>query len=359
MKFKRRFTTFSLSFLDIMSCGFGAAVLLFLIIKHDVDARMDVEADTQDAEAALLEEDIRVGERDLVRLRNEIAAVDERLTVVRGAVTKTTQAIDAARQALAARSAASEPATIARLQTELRELEAARARLEAERNRDATHVRRFVGEGDRQYLTGLKVGGRRILILVDRSASMLDHSIVNVIRRRNMAESVKRAADKWQRAVATVDWLTVQFPPSSRYQIYAFNTAAISTVTGTEGRWLEVGDRRQLEQAVAGLRRLVPQGGTSLEAAFRDIRRLEPEPDNIFLITDGLPTQGLQAPHSATVSGRERLALFRRAVDALPAGVPVNVILAPMEGDAMAAPAFWELAQTSAGAFVSPSRDWP
>jgi len=43
----------------------------------------------------------------------------------------------------------------------------------------------------------------------------------------------------------------------------------------------------------------------------------------------------------------------------LPTGVPVNIILAPMEGDPMAASEFWQLAQISGGAFMSPSRDWP
>ena len=40
MRNKRRgFSVFSLSFLDIMSCGFGAVVLLFLIIKHHADVK--------------------------------------------------------------------------------------------------------------------------------------------------------------------------------------------------------------------------------------------------------------------------------------------------------------------------------
>ena len=33
-KKKRRDVAFSLSFLDIMACGFGAVTLLFLIIRH-------------------------------------------------------------------------------------------------------------------------------------------------------------------------------------------------------------------------------------------------------------------------------------------------------------------------------------
>ena len=47
------------------------------------------------------------------------------------------------------------------------------------------------------------------------------------------------------------------------------------------------------------------------------------------------------------MSGRERLRHFDRALDELPRGVPVNVILFPMEGDPMATPAFWKLAMAS------------
>ena len=32
---KRRNIAFSLSFLDIMACGFGAVTLLFLILRHN------------------------------------------------------------------------------------------------------------------------------------------------------------------------------------------------------------------------------------------------------------------------------------------------------------------------------------
>ena len=54
--------------------------------------------------------------------------------------------------------------------------------------------------GDRRYITGLKMRGKRILILVDRSASMLHEDLVNVILLRNSSEAAKRSAAKWRRA---------------------------------------------------------------------------------------------------------------------------------------------------------------
>ena len=95
-------------------------------------------------------------------------------------------------------------------------------------------ARTFVGQGDRQYLTGLRVGGSRVLILLDDSASMLDETIVNVIRRRNLPDDQKTQSRKWQRALTTVDWLTSQLKLDSN-QIYTFNTTVQPLIEGTAG----------------------------------------------------------------------------------------------------------------------------
>jgi hypothetical protein len=103
----------------------------------------------------------------------------------------------------------------------------------------------------------------------------------------------------------------------------------------------------------------VPADGTSLYNAFAVAGKLSPRPDNILLITDGLPTQGRDRPGGTTVSAAERLVLFGKAAGVLPAGIPVNTLLLPMEGDAYAAAAFWRLAVDTGGAFITPARDWP
>jgi hypothetical protein len=47
------------------------------------------------------------------------------------------------------------------------------------------------------------------------------------------------------------------------------------------------------------------------------------------------------------------------AIREIPPGIPVNTLLFPMEGDYDAAVAYWALAHTSGGSFISVSRDWP
>ena len=89
------------------------------------------------------------------------------------------------------------------------------------------------------------------------------------------------------------------------------------------------------------------------------MQAMKPAPDNIFLLTDGLPTMDSETTSARTVSGSQRLAMFSRAANRLPSAVPINVFLYPLEGDYQAAFAYWVLSARSGGSFISVSRDWP
>src|SRR5262249_50639528 len=134
----------------------------------------------------------------------------------------------------------------------------------------------FEGEGNRHYLTGLKVRGERIVFLVDSSASMLDETVVNVLRMRNMSDDRKRLSDKWRRTIQITEWLTAHVPEQSRFQIYAFNTHPWALMKGTEGKWLDGNDVNALNGTLSALRTLVPKDGTSLENAFASLANLVP-----------------------------------------------------------------------------------
>lgn len=351
---KRRISTFTLSFLDIMACGFGAVTLLFLILKHG-----SMDASTRDprvgTEIEMLHQDVRKGAEELVQLRNSLAEIEQQSVQTQGLADQVQTQINEKKRERSIQSDTQEDIPL--LRKKVRELEKQTSALrETGRDKD---VRRFVGDGDRQYLTGLKLGGQRILILLDSSASMLDDRIVNILRQRNMSASVQRNTAKWRRALRTVEWLVAQLPGTSQYQIYTFNTVASAAHPGTDGRWQRADDSATLNAAIDTLKKTVPRDGTSLINAFNVVNALSPRPDNVFLITDGLPTQGQKPPRGTTVSGKERSKLFREAVQRLPAGIPVNVILFPMEGDPEAAALFWQLGLASKGAFLSPASDWP
>jgi len=359
---KRSFTTFNLSFLDIMSCGFGAVVLVFLIIDHSIEVQSQAMNADLRSEVNMLEEDIREGEEGLVALRNALGETDQAIVEARGRASRVSEEIDRYEALIRelAEDGFTDDADLDKLKAEIQSLEEKVRRLrEAAKEEGGRSARTFTGDGQRQYLTGLNLGGRHIVILLDTSASMLADKLVNVIRLRNMGETVQRQSEKWQRAVGTVEWLSAQLPVGASYQVITFNTEARAVLPETDGEWLEVADQPRLESVGAALGRLVPGGGTSLHNAFVALDRLSPAPDNIFLITDGLPTQGANPPRGSKVSGRERQKLYRDAIRSLPQNVPVNTILAPMEGDPMAASEYWQLAQSTGGSFMSPSRDWP
>jgi len=349
---KRRATPFSLSFLDIMACGFGAVTLLFLILRHN-DIEIPVPDIKLTAEVNLLEEDIRDAEKDRVELLNSLEELELKVVEAQGMSRRFITEIQELEESIQEDPEES----VAMLRRQVEELERETANMEEVEFGDK--VREFIGEGNRQYLTGLKLGGERVLILVDASSSMLADNEVNIIRRRNMSDEQIKQSPKWQWTVHTVEWLLAQLPPSSRFQVYLFNTNAEPAVVGSEGEWLDAADSLQLEDAVAGVKEFVPGGGTSLENAFTVISDFADQPDNLFLLTDGLPTQGKTPPSKYMVSGAQRKKHFISAIGKIPRGLSANIILFPMEGDPEAAALFWQFAMNTSGAFISPSRDWP
>ncbi len=361
---RRRLDTFSLSFLDIMSCGFGAVVLFYMIIS----ATMAIRSDELNKNLSERSEKLRIeaseGEENLVELRNTLEETEKKIVEARGLSRRIIELIEDKQVELAEM----EEDTLARqehinkLKADLKALEEDSKRLSAASSQPeelGDRLRRIQGDGDRQYLTGVKVGGERVLVLLDASASMLDETIVNIIRRRNMDDAQKIRSPKWQRALRTVEWLVAQLPPGARFQIVRFSQSASPVLPDSAETWLEAADPEVVDRVIQGSRRLVPAGGTSLHNAFAAAKTLTPRPDNIFLITDGLPTQGREPPRGRTVSGRARLRHFNNSLEELPTGIPVNVVLMPIEGDAQAATEFWRLAQATQGSFISPSRDWP
>jgi hypothetical protein len=359
---RRKFDVFSMSFLDAICCGFGSVVLIFMLITAQGNSHVKKVTEDRRSEALLVEQQLLDAQRNLAQLRNSLEVLDKAKVTTQGLSERVLAELDAAKQELAE----SENETLARrerlekLKADIASLEESAKRLEAQSAKagGGASVRGFKGTGDRLYLTGMRVGGQRVLILVDSSASMLDETLVNILRMRNMSDDKKLRSEKWRQAVSIVDWISTQIPTTAQFQIYHFNTRAEPLVEGSAGQWLKL-DGPTLEKALNRLRKIVPKEGTSLENAFAVAKQLNPQPDNLIVITDGLPTQGAQPPSKKLVDGDDRLRFFERAIAALPKRLPVSTILLPMEGDPAAPSAFWNLAKATQGSFMAPSKDWP
>ena len=356
----RRFNVFSLAFLDVMSCGFGAVVLVFLIINHRIDdVAKNVDREML-SESRLLDFQIRTGEENLVDLQEQLEDTRKRLGDTNRKLLALLEDRDSQRaelEELDARTAA-ERDSLEELQSDVETREKDVKRLTEEEERlGGQRLRQIEGEGDRQYLTGLFVGGTHVLIALDASASMLDKTIVQVIRRRNMSRDRQLNAPKWLRAQRTVEWLAAQIPLDSNFQIILYGDEARSLLPTPA--WIPVTDVAALHKSLDDLAEIAPTGGTNLEALINAMSEMRPLPDNVFLITDGLPTRSDKKPRSATVTGRQRVRLFNDAARLWPRDVPVNVVMFPMEGDWQASAAYWILAASHGGTYMSPSADWP
>ena len=342
-----------------MSCGFGAVVLVFLIINHRIDDAKEVDRDLL-SESRKLDYLISTGEDNLVDLQQHLEDQRRRVDDAQRKLLAVVEHRDRRRaemQELEA-STSAEQQDIEDLQSDVEAREQEVKRLQAqEKTSRATRIREIEGQGDRQYLTGLFVGGDRILIALDISASMLDRAIVQILRRRNMSRQRQLDAPKWQRAQRIAEWLAAQIPLASEYQIALFNTEARFVLPGKT--WHKADDAEKLDRALREIAATAPTEGTNLTALADAIATMSPLPDNIFLITDGLPTRSAQAPRATTISGRDRVKLFRDALDQFPKDVPINTILLPLEGDTLASASYWELAIVTGGTFLAPSADWP
>jgi hypothetical protein len=355
---RRDTTTFSMSFLDVISCGFGAVVLFYTIISAQAGLHRIKETTDLNAESRRLEQEVLEGYKHLAELQNALDSTQDRKIRAAGLSKEMIEKLRLTQEELSRYEydTLARRESLERLKADLKQLEEGTRRL-----RESTPVPAVTAPLDQEQLVTLKVEGRHVLVLVDASASMLDETLVNIIRMRNMPPERRIASTKWRQAVNTVEWVSARLPQSTQFQVYAFDTAPRPVVEGTAGRWLSAKDASQVEAALQALRRTAPKGGSSLQNAFAVIRQLDPVPDNVILVTDGLPTQGDKPPLMRTlVTMEQREELMQDAVKSLPPSPPpFSIVLLPMEGDPSAPIYFWRLARATGGAFLSPAKDWP
>jgi hypothetical protein len=359
---RRRTDAFGLSFLDCICCGFGAVILFYVMMSAQGGLRRIHTADELKAEINRLDEAVQSGTANLAVLRNSIDKADADRATAEATAARLDAALKSQREQLSSYDADSlaRRAHIDALKADIRSLQEGKRRLEAGSLERATPGQEtHTSTDERRYITGIVLHGRHILILVDRSASMLHEDLVSIIRLRNANDAAKRAASKWRRTVQIVNWMATQLPPGSKYQIFGFNIKAEPLSAGAPLDWLDSSDAKALARNMESLQALVPRDGTSLINAFSATRTLNPLPDQIVLITDGLPTQGKTPGLRKYVDAGARERLFDEAMATIPEHVPVDVVLLPMKGDVQAAHRFWKLARATKGTLLAPSKDWP
>lgn len=343
----------NLAFLDIMSCGLGAVILVFMLFKHNVnDSSLEIENLRNDIQT--LEEIKRESSEALKalqkRLENESASVQENVKNLAGIQTVLEQ----------------KQSTVENQLEELEKLKSGIAGIEINKKQDLLETERI---NEENYLLGLRVEGKRIGILVDASASMTHEKLIDIIKTKNGSESEKQLAEKWLRTKRVVEWLLARTPPDSEIAVVAFNNQVFHL--GEDG-WSRANEPGIINLIISGLDQLTPVGATNLQIGLQAMKKLSPS--NLYVITDGLPTTGESRykslnpfascnsllGNSSTISGECRVKLFRQTLlESNPAGAVINVVLLPIEGDPDAVNEFWNWTSISGGLLISPANDWP
>ena len=164
---RRKIEVFSLSFLDVIACGFGAVVLFYTILSAQAGVQRQHRNDELQSEVNKLEEEVLEGYKNLVVLRNALEGT-ERAVPAEGLANRIIEETEKLRLQLAEaeKETLSKRESIERLKQDLKSLDEGTRRLAAgtpSPGQPGTRIKGFIGSGDRQYLTGLKIGGERIL----------------------------------------------------------------------------------------------------------------------------------------------------------------------------------------------------
>ena len=341
----RRNPTYNLAFIDIMSCGLGAVILILVLLKNHQtapDALLEQDQSALDQQIADLLSQQQASMAKTQADQSEQSKLDQEITQVR------------AKQSVISVIKSNTLSTIERLQLKIqasqRSLDALTA--EAKSNRIETTTKR-----QEEYLVGLNIEGQRIAILVDSSASMTARELIKVTSYKVQSDAKRKSAAKWQRTLRIVQWLLARAPENSELL--------------SKPKWLSVKDKKALAKTMQAVESVAPYGATNLEQAINKV--LKHSPDAIYLITDGLPTQGLgQASILSSggcggitsskkiVSGECRVTLLRRAASLTNSFKgKLSITLLPLEGDPQAAPELSKWVLSTGGTLISPAASWP
>lgn len=171
---KRRTTEeFSLSFLDVICCGFGAVILLLMITKT-VQPQI-IEASTVNLEGKLAELQEQVHEirgetvilnRDLNAKHEQLSEHDERIAILRGKLAATRSRYDS-------------------LQTETSSNEIITDQLAVARQQLTEEMERLLGreyQSKNNLIGGIPVDSEYIIFIIDTSGSMFSYAWERMVR---------------------------------------------------------------------------------------------------------------------------------------------------------------------------------
>ena len=342
MQRKRETKISTLSFVDVMACGLGSAILLFFIL------------DFRDSVTEQFDNPNKASEISSSDASNE-RALEAKIALLKKREQEITLQINQISKTLSEKIIAG----ISAVQNN-----------QVTQNNQAT---KKINQRD-GALIGLSVTGPRVLVILDTSASMSHPRLIDILTGLSDKSGERlRNGKKWNQAKNIGIWLIKNLPSSSKIRILGY----AKNITFSDDKWGSASSALQLYKDKTS--NLVPKNGTSLIAVLEHVIRNNYRPSDIYLITDGLPTLSSEPSSSSFskrlkqkiskcgstneivyVDGKCRATLFANAVKNISNTLEskINIILLPLEGDPEAAPLYQRWANSSGGILFSPSSEW-
>ena len=340
-----------------MSCGLGAVILMFLLVKKNSQEEIKQIVEPQaNSEIELLkkeEKQLKIENENLKNLKFKLSKQEKDLKL-------NSEDYESILNAQKEKEKSNN--------LKINELEKNIENIDIKKNTDNLNLK---GEGQQEYLIGLELKGKKIAILLDSSASMTDEKLIDIITRKTQSDKNIKKGPKWQRTLRIMKWLLVRLPENSKVSVIQFSDS--SRILGKRN-WYN-NNSKDLSLLFKEINSIIPGDATNLDAAFKAIRGMEVKPDEIFLITDGLPTKGSKNTNvnffskcnsiignAKKISGECREKLFLSSINeasSIISSIKINIILLPLEGDPQASYNFWKLTAKNNGLLFVPSKDWP
>ena len=359
-----------LSFLDVLCCGLGAAILLLLIVKHEGPILSSEQIDLMAGpKVQRLEKQLQSLAADRQALDMRLASLDARKAVLMSQEVSHQKGLNELESTFSKLriDLAGETARLNQLNAFEEELD--KRIVEESSGRREVVVEKFGA------LDGIRMGGSdRVVILLDVSASMLHWNLVEIIRLQVGLDANLSAASKWNQSILAAQFAYETIDKDARFKLLRFSESVFDlnddSLDGKEKLFWD--NKSGLHDGlVERLSQQKPRKGTNLYKALDAVRKLIPKPTRILIITDGLPSKidgrsrlkGCSRSKSAVsrVSSECRLSVGIKSVEVLTgklAKVPIDVILLPLDGDSEGIRFYSLITGISAGKLLTPSVDW-